>query len=99
MPPKQQPPGESVDQISQFMSMNIPLPYVFLFMLLGTGGTGAVGVLTREGDIAAIKAAVAEQQTEELAHYSEIVATLRAMNERLDRLETRVNSVSKENER
>jgi hypothetical protein len=97
MPPKQQSGGQPVDQVSQFMSMPIPLPYAILLMLLGTGGSGAVGALTRDGDIEAVKAAITAQQSEERAHYSEVMATLRAVNERLDRLETRINQ--KENDR
>lgn len=82
------------EPINKALNANIPLPYAILLMLMGFGGSGGIGILTRSDDLSAATDMIRKAQADEMDHYRLLLDKLDALDARLDRMENRIDTIS-----
>ena len=82
------------EPINKAFNTPIPLPYAILLMLMGFGGSGGVGALTRSDDLSVASDMIRKAQAEEMDHYRLLLDKLDALDARLDRMENRIDTIS-----
>ena len=88
-----------------WLSQSVPLPHVLLLLALGTGGSGAVGMLTRNGDLStvqplidqavaeAVAEAVGKSHAEDQAQAAALLQAIGALKSQNEALQYQLNRV------
>ena len=82
------------EPINKALNANIPLPYAILLMVMGFGGSGGVGLLTRSDDLSDTTDMIRKAQADEMDHYRLLLDKLNTLDTRLDRMENRIDTLT-----
>lgn len=87
------------EPVQKALNAQIPLPYAILFMLLGFGGSGGIGLATRTDDLSDVQVLIREAKAEEMDHYRTLTLKLESLVDKLDRMEQRIDNLADNKEK